>query len=147
MKGRPDGAAWVKGGLTRCADEPEWRLFPYRLVLLGPPGVGKGTQAELLTEKLSACHLSTGDMFRAINRSCDCSNSPAMARALEYMRVGELVPDEVVSTLIYERVGCLRCAGGFLLDGFPLTQAQAATLEELLQKQGVRLNAAIHYEL
>src|SRR5262245_25581833 len=145
MKARSDRAAWLKGGQARCVDEPEWRVFPYRLVLLGPPGVGKGTQAQLLSEKLGACHLSTGDVFRAAR--CDCASTPAMVRAVEHMRAGELVPDELVSALILERVRCLRCAGGFLLDGFPRTQPQAAMLDDLLRGQGVRLNGAINFEL
>src|SRR5262245_44741741 len=147
MKGRSDRAAWLKGAQSRCANEPEWRPFPHRLVLLGPPGVGKGTQAQLLSERLGACHLSTGDVFRAARSACSCgSGSPALNQALEHMRAGELVPDEVVSALIFERAGCLRCAGGFLLDGFPRTRPQAELLDDLLLEQAVCLNGAVHFE-
>ena len=106
----------------------------WRLVLLGAPGVGKGTQAKLLSERLGACHLSTGDVFRAAKCLADGERSPALDHALGFMRRGELVPDETVLDMVGERVRCLRCSGGFLLDGFPRTVAQAEALEQLLQR-------------
>jgi adenylate kinase len=118
---------------------------PYRLVLLGPPGVGKGTQAELLCKALGTCHLSTGDVFRAAQ--CAAAPTPAMRTALEAMRRGELVPDDVVVALVRERAACLRCRGGFLLDGFPRTVSQAEALDALLTEQGVVLDAVVSYEL
>jgi adenylate kinase len=117
------------------------------LVLLGAPGVGKGTQAELLSAKLGACHLSTGDIFRAAKGSNPCERTPALGAALDYMRRGELVPDSTVLALVSERVDCLRCQGGFLLDGFPRTVAQAEALEELLKSQKLELDAVLSYEL
>jgi adenylate kinase len=114
-------------------------------VLLGPPGVGKGTQAGLLCRALGTCHLSTGDLFRAAQ--CGAEPSPALRTALAAMRRGELVPDEVVVSMVRERAGCLRCRGGFLLDGFPRTAAQAGALDRLLTEQGVRLDAVVSYEL
>ena len=95
--------------------------------------MGKGTQAELLCGKLGACHLSTGDIFRAAKALKECERTPALTAALEYMRRGELVPDETVLDLVAERVSCLKCEGGFLLDGFPRTVAQAQALEDLLK--------------
>ena len=121
------------------------RKHTYRLVLLGPPGVGKGTQAELLCERLGTCHLSTGDLFRA--SSCAEDPSPAMATALEAMRRGELVSDELVMSMVRERFDCLRCYGGFLLDGVPRTLAQAETLENMLAELKVALDAVFSYEL
>jgi adenylate kinase len=114
-------------------------------VLLGPPGVGKGTQAELLCKTLGTCHLSTGDVLRAAQ--CQTEHSPALQAALEAMNRGELVSDSLVVSLVGERSGCLRCGGGFLLDGFPRTAAQAEALDELLDRQGVRLDAVLSYEL
>jgi adenylate kinase len=114
-------------------------------VLLGPPGVGKGTQAELLCRALGTCHLSTGDLFRAAQ--CGAEPSPALRAALEAMRRGELVPDDVVVAMVGERTGCLRCRGGFLLDGFPRTAAQAGALDRLLTEQGVVLDAVLSYDL
>jgi adenylate kinase len=118
---------------------------PYRLVLFGPPGVGKGTQAELLTHVLGTCHLSTGDVFRAA--PCAGEQSPAAKEALDAMRRGELVSDALVVALVRERARCLRCRGGFLLDGFPRTIAQAEALDVLLAEQGVSLDAVLDYEL
>jgi adenylate kinase len=118
---------------------------PYRLVLLGAPGAGKGTQAELLTQTLGTCHLSTGDVFRAAQ--CESNPSPALNDALGAMRRGELVSDAVVVSLVRERARCLRCRGGFLLDGFPRTVAQAEALDALLAEQGVTLDAVLNYEL
>jgi adenylate kinase len=142
MTTQPDRAAWFRGSDV-CSTTPP-RVRPYRLVLLGPPGVGKGTQAELLSRALSACHLSTGDVFRAAR--CDADPSPALKAALEAMRRGELVADALVVSMVRERAGCLRCRGGFLLDGFPRTRAQAEALDVLLTEQGVALDAALCYE-
>jgi adenylate kinase len=120
---------------------------PRRLVLLGAPGVGKGTQAELLAAKTGACQLSTGDVFRGAKSLNPGERSPAITAALEYMRRGELVPDHTVVDLVAERVGCLRCPGGFLLDGFPRTVAQAEALEDLLEKHNLKLDAVVSYDL
>jgi adenylate kinase len=117
------------------------------LVLLGSPGVGKGTQAVLMHERLGACHLSTGDVFRAAKNLPDGERSPALNEALEYMRLGKLVPDETVLNIVRERLTCLRCPSGFLLDGFPRTVAQAEALEKLLQKEKLALTAVLNYEL
>jgi adenylate kinase len=113
--------------------------------LLGPPGVGKGTQAELISKALGACHLSTGDIFRAAQCHAECS--PAMRSALQAMRRGELVPDATVIELVRERVMCLHCPGGFLLDGFPRTVVQAEALDALLAGQDLTLDAVVSYEL
>jgi adenylate kinase len=116
------------------------------LVLLGAPGVGKGTQAALLSERLGTCHLSTGDVFRAAKSSTK-QPSPAMAIALDYMRQGKLVPDQTVWEMIRERIGCLRCLGGFVLDGFPRTLAQADSLRQLLEAERLQLDAVVNYVL
>ena len=137
--------AWIEG--ARCKASPPTPLKPYRLVLLGAPGVGKGTQAELLSAALGACHLSTGDVFRAARKLDSCEVSPSMAAALECMRKGELVQDETVLNIVRERTKCLRCRGGFLLDGFPRTVAQAQALEQILAQENVRLDAVLDYEL
>jgi len=142
-----DRAAWIKGGDHCCETSPAIPARPYRLVLLGAPGVGKGTQAELLNEHLGACALSTGDVFRAAKAAKDCGTSPAMSTALEAMRKGELVSDETVLALVAERARCLRCGGGFLLDGFPRTIAQAEALLKLLAENLVKLDAVVSYEL
>jgi adenylate kinase len=147
MPVKPNRAAWLKGGDAQCQTQPAEPEHPQRLVLLGAPGVGKGTQAELLAERLGACHLSTGDVFRSAKYSDACERTSTMSRALEYMVRGELVPDEIVLGLVKERAGCLRCRGGFLLDGFPRTFAQAEALEEVLRDQGVTLQAVVSYDL
>jgi len=140
-----DRKAWFQGDDAKCDPMPPPRDRPYRLVLLGPPGVGKGTQAELLCEALGTCHLSTGDVFRAAQ--CQAEPSPALSAALDAMRRGELVSDDLVVSMVEERAGCLRCRGGFLLDGFPRTVAQAEALDQLLTAQGVILDAVLCYDL
>lgn len=147
MHSKPDRKAWLKGGDAQCSVLPQRQEHPWRLVLLGAPGVGKGTQAELLSERLGACHLSTGDIFRALKTAEACEISATMSRALEHMTRGELVPDEIVLKLVAERAGCLRCRGGFLLDGFPRTVAQAEALEKILMAEQVGLAAVLDYEL
>jgi adenylate kinase len=132
---------------VKCSAVPGERKNPWRLILLGAPGVGKGTQAELLTERLDACHLSTGDVFRAAKERRDCDQSPAMKAALEYMRRGELVPDATVWEMVRERSGCILDCGGFILDGFPRTLGQAESLKELMEKEKISLSAVVNYEL
>jgi adenylate kinase len=116
-------------------------------VLLGAPGVGKGTQADLLHKNLGACHLSTGDVFRAAGSRDACEQTPAMKVAIEYMRRGELVPDTTVWEMVRERRGCIRCGGGFILDGFPRTLAQAEALKGYMESESLSLSAVVNYEL
>jgi adenylate kinase len=144
---KPNREAWLKGGSARCDVGPDEQRKPVRLVLLGPPGVGKGTQAELLSARLRTCHLSTGDIFRAARSLNECECTAGMKRALASMRRGELVSDETVLSLLAERLGCFHCGGGFLLDGFPRTLAQAEAMEQLLQRERIHLTGVIHYEL
>jgi adenylate kinase len=141
-----DRASWLEGPAAKCSVPPTERRQIWRLVLLGAPGVGKGTQAELLTQRLGACHLSTGDVFRAAGKG-GCEQSPAMKAALEYMRRGDLVPDTTVWEMVRERSGCILHCGGFILDGFPRTLAQAAALQELLDQDRIQLSAVVNYEL
>src|SRR5215471_4051980 len=104
-----DRKARLTGGSARCNVPAEPRTTPRRLVLLGAPGVGKGTQAELLSAHLGACHLSTGDIFRCAKGAPACELTPALTVAVECMRRGELVPDSTVLALVAERISCLRC--------------------------------------
>jgi len=142
-----DRATWLRGPALRCEDVPESGPTPWRLVLLGAPGVGKGTQADLLNRRLGACHLSTGDVFRAAGSQSECEQSPAMQEAVQYMRRGELVPDATVWEMVRERIVCLRCSGGFILDGFPRTLGQAESLKQLMDSEGLALTAVVSYEL
>lgn len=141
-----DRAAWLHGPSAACTTPTESES-PWRLVLLGAPGVGKGTQALLLSQRLGACHLSTGDVFRAAGSRADCDQTPAMRAALQHMRRGELVPDSTVWDMVHERTGCLRCLGGFILDGFPRTLGQAESLKQLMQDERLPLHAVVNYEL
>jgi adenylate kinase len=142
-----DRKAWLKGGRARCNVPAKAQEYPRRLVLLGAPGVGKGTQAELLAAHLGACHLSTGDIFRAAKSADPAELTPALTAAVDYMRRGELVPDTTVLALVTERIRCLRCDGGFLLDGFPRTVAQAEALDKLLKDHKLKLDGVLSYEL
>ncbi|HWA84975.1 MAG TPA: nucleoside monophosphate kinase [Opitutus sp.] len=141
-----DRTAWLQGEPFGCLQPPAATGSPWRLVLLGPPGAGKGTQSEMLATVLGACPLSTADIFRA---ACERSHAPgsAMAAAEEAMNYGELVPDDVVLGIIRDRRACLRCRGGFLLDGFPRTLPQAVTLDGLLAAEHLPLDAVICYDL
>ncbi len=113
------------------------------LVLFGPPGAGKGTQAERLIRKYGLAHISTGDMLRA----AVAAGTDLGRRAKAIMDRGELVPDEVIIGLIAERIEQPDCARGFVLDGFPRTLAQAEALERLLAAKGRRLDAVIALEV
>jgi adenylate kinase len=110
-----------------------------RLLLLGPPGAGKGTQAARLVEDLRIPQISTGDMLRA----AVAAGSDVGRRAKEYMDAGRLVPDEVVIGVAEERLAQPDAGRGFILDGFPRTAGQAAALDALLARLGVRLERCI----
>jgi adenylate kinases len=142
-----DRTAWFKGGIANCQVTLAPGARAYRLVLLGAPGVGKGTQAELISERLGPCHLSTGDVFRAAKTLDASERTPALTAALEYMKRGELVPDETVIGIVRERPNCLRCHGGFLLDGFPRTVQQAEALASILGVLAMKLDAVLSYDL
>lgn len=144
---KSDRAAWLLGASGQCEVLPPNSQFVWRLVLLGAPGAGKGTQADLLRQQLRACHLSTGDLFRMAGSRPECDLSAAMRSALAYMRHGDLVPDETVWNMVLERKDCLHCSGGFILDGFPRTTAQAESLRRLMENEGIDLTAVINYEL
>jgi adenylate kinase len=109
------------------------------IVLFGPPGAGKGTQAARLVAKFGLVHLSTGDMLRA----AVAAGTELGRRAKEIMERGDLVPDEIVVGIVAERIAQPDCAKGFVLDGFPRTIAQAEALERLLAAQGRKLDAVI----
>jgi adenylate kinase len=109
------------------------------LILLGPPGAGKGTQAERLREDFGVLHISTGDMLRAqVADGTDLGNE-----AKRYMDAGELVPDEVIVGMITDRIGGGDARDGFLLDGFPRNEKQADALQEALNGLDRRLTAAL----
>lgn len=142
-----DRGMWLKGPACGCSVPAPNRTRPYRLILLGAPGVGKGTQAELIAARLGTCHLSTGDVFRTAKGLSDAERSPAMTDALGYMKRGELVPDATVLAMVRERTACLCCGGGFLLDGFPRTVAQAEALQQLLTENKIKIDAVLDYRL
>ena len=110
-----------------------------RLLLLGPPGAGKGTQAQLLVERLAVPQISTGDMLRA----AVAAGTEVGKLAQGYLDRGELVPDEVVIGVARERLGQPDAKDGFILDGFPRTRAQAETLDELLAQLGTPLERCV----
>jgi adenylate kinase len=110
-----------------------------RLLLLGPPGAGKGTQAQLLATRLGVPQISTGEMLRA----AVAAGSDVGKRAKGYMEAGQLVPDEVVIGVAEQRLGEPDAKQGFILDGFPRTAAQADALDRLLPRLGVSLERCV----
>ncbi|MEU2062189.1 adenylate kinase [Streptomyces sp. NPDC013455] len=114
-----------------------------RIVLVGPPGAGKGTQAVRLAEKLAIPHISTGDLFRAnISRQTELGKL-----AKSYMDAGNLVPDEVTIAMAKDRMEQPDAENGFLLDGFPRNVSQAEALDELLRTEGITLDAVLDLEV
>jgi adenylate kinase len=114
-----------------------------RMIFIGPPGAGKGTQAARLVDHYGIPHISTGDMFRAAVKA----GTPMGLEADRYMKAGQLVPDEVVIGMVRERLAESDCGKGFLLDGFPRTVPQAAALDEALQADGIALDAVLLLEV
>jgi adenylate kinase len=113
-----------------------------RVVLLGPPGAGKGTQAGRIVERFGGVHIATGDILRA-----NAERGTALGRrASAYMHRGDLVPDEVIVDMMLERVGQVD-RGGFVLDGFPRTVPQAEALDGRLDELGCPLDAAVSFEI
>jgi len=114
-----------------------------RLILLGPPGAGKGTQAKLLKEKYGIPQISTGDILRKAVKDQTAVGIEVQA----FMQAGNLVPDELVINLIKERIKEGDCSGGFILDGFPRTQIQAAKLSETLGTMGIEIDAVVEFSV
>jgi len=114
-----------------------------RLILVGPPGAGKGTQASVLSHELGIPHISTGDLFRAHMGE----RTTLGVEAQRYVEAGELVPDEVTNEMVRERLGEPDAARGFLLDGFPRTVGQAEVLGEILSDLGHELDAVLEFRI
>ena len=114
-----------------------------RMILVGPPGAGKGTQAARLVDTLRITHISSGDMFRAAVKA----GTPLGVEADRYMKLGQLVPDAVTIGMVLERITQPDCANGFMLDGFPRTLPQAEALHRALGAAGVALDAVVLIEV
>ena len=114
-----------------------------KIILMGPPGAGKGTQAEKLVELYQIPHISTGDMFRKAQKE----GTELGLKAKSYMDQGQLVPDEVTVGIVKERLAEDDCKGGFLLDGFPRTVQQADALDGILVELGMALDRVVNIEV
>ena len=114
-----------------------------RVVLLGPPGAGKGTQAKLLQEEFAACQISTGDILR----KAVAEKTPLGKEAARYLDSGALVPDDVIVKLVAERLKEKDCEKGFILDGFPRTIPQAESLDAILKQMSLSLNRVVSVQV
>lgn len=114
-----------------------------RIVMLGPPGAGKGTQAKKIAEEFKIPHISTGEILRKAVQD----NTPLGKKASEYLDKGLLVPDEIVEGIVRSRLKMHDCAAGFLLDGFPRTVRQAENLDEFLKEENVNLDIVINIQV
>ncbi|MBW2147439.1 MAG: adenylate kinase [Deltaproteobacteria bacterium] len=114
-----------------------------KLIMMGPPGAGKGTQAQMLAERFSCPHVSTGDMFREAVKK----GSPMGTRAREYMDKGALIPDPIVIGMVEERIDQPDCRNGYILDGFPRTVAQAEALDTSLSRRGAAIDHVINVDV
>jgi adenylate kinase len=114
-----------------------------RMVFIGPPGAGKGTQAERLVKTYAMAHLSTGDMLRAARDA----KTEVGIKAEKFMSSGALVPDNIIVAIIAERLGQADCEKGYLLDGFPRTIAQAEALDKMLAQKGTPLDAVLELQV
>lgn len=114
-----------------------------KLVLFGPPGVGKGTQAQILSQKLNIPHISTGDILReAVKNQTELG-----LKAKSYMDKGELVPDDIMIGIIKEVLSSEKCKNGFILDGFPRTLAQAEALDKIFEELNIKIDYVISLEV
>jgi adenylate kinase len=119
------------------------RIFRMKIIMLGAPGAGKGTQAKMIAEKFQIPHVSTGDIFRA-----NIKNGTELGKeAKKYMDQGQLVPDELTVKILLDRVAQADCANGYVLDGFPRTIPQAEVLDEALSKLGEKIDFAINVDV
>lgn len=114
-----------------------------RIVLLGPPGAGKGTQAKKIASEYGISHISTGEILRKAVQD----NTPLGKKASEYLDKGLLVPDEIIESMVKSRLKMQDCERGFLLDGFPRTLSQAESLDEFLKEEKLNLDVAINIQV
>ena len=139
MIGSRQAVPVCRSGAPGPASVPSVGLAVMRIILIGPPGAGKGTQCQRLVEFLGVPHLSTGEMLRAEVRT----GTPAGAEAADYMARGQLVPDPLIIGMVGRRLSEPDCREGCLLDGFPRTLHQAEILDDLLERRAMTVDGVI----
>lgn len=120
-----------------------WKKYKVHIVILGAPGAGKGTQAEIIHQKMNIPHISTGDLFRqALDKGTELG-----LLAKDYMEKGNLVPDKIVTDMVLQRINHSDCISGWLLEGFPRTLQQAEMLDKALAELGEKVDHAVYVEV
>lgn len=147
MEVKGDHGRWFFGKLGECVRVDSRPMAPLRLVILGPPGVGKRTLAAHITAQNRGCPLATSDVFRGAKINNPDLQTPSLAEALVLIQTGQPVPDDMITKVVQERSHCIACGYGFVLTDFPRTVMQAIALDKILVDHKLELDAVLNCEI